>query len=355
MIDLACSDSRSLMTRRRAGLPEPDRLRLEHHLEGCAQCRFDAAVLDGIARAVTEPEAEPDAASALERAMRVEPVRTKSRRTAPFVWLAAAAVLIAVVAGAVALGSGEPEVAARPHEAQEERGHLVAVRPMRITVAHARVRTHADTEIEWHDATLVLLRGRVSADVDPSAHRAFRVRTEHFDVEVTGTAFDVTAERVRVRRGSVRVVDPSGAVLDPHVGAGESWSLRAEPTAARAVVPQRVDPSEPVAPRPHVRARPEQPQLDARARFERAVRSEASEPDGALAEYHAIEREGGAWAPNAAFARGRLLHELGRTSEARAVLERYLARWPRGPNAEDARLLLAAAREARIGARETTP
>jgi TolA-binding protein len=56
--------------------------------------------------------------------------------------------------------------------------------------------------------------------------------------------------------------------------------------------------------------------------------------------YATIEAEGGPWAPTALFARARLLAEQGRTAEARAALSRYLERYPRGPNADDARALL---------------
>jgi hypothetical protein len=167
--------------------------------------------------------------------------------------------------------------------------------------------------------------------------------SERFDVVVTGTSFEVTTERVRVHRGSVRIVSRAGAVLDPRVSAGEEWPVeRAPEPRAEAEAP----PSAPEAraertpaPRSSRALEDRAEAIDARARFEAAVRSESSQPDAALAQYRAIEREGGAWAPNAMFARGRLLHELGRHDEARAVLARYLARYPRGPNADDARQL----------------
>jgi hypothetical protein len=76
------------------------------------------------------------------------------------------------------------------------------------------------------------------------------------------------------------------------------------------------------------------------ARFARAASLEARAPAEADALYAAIEREGGAWARTALFARGRLAHERGDRRAAKALLGAYLARYPRGPNAGDARALL---------------
>jgi hypothetical protein len=55
------------------------------------------------------------------------------------------------------------------------------------------------------------------------------------------------------------------------------------------------------------------------------------------------ELAGGAdgWAASALFAQARLEAERGRTPQARALCDSYLQRFPRGPNADDARALLA--------------
>jgi hypothetical protein len=76
-------------------------------------------------------------------------------------------------------------------------------------------------------------------------------------------------------------------------------------------------------------------------RFERAARLEDSDPEGALSIYDQLSREHGEWAANALFAAARLELERKHTAAARHLLESYLARFPQGGNAEDARELLA--------------
>jgi outer membrane protein assembly factor BamD (BamD/ComL family) len=80
--------------------------------------------------------------------------------------------------------------------------------------------------------------------------------------------------------------------------------------------------------------------LGASERFRRAAALESTDPATALAEYAALAREEGPWGANALYAQARLELELGHTGRARTLLERYLARYPSGVNAEDARALL---------------
>jgi hypothetical protein len=79
----------------------------------------------------------------------------------------------------------------------------------------------------------------------------------------------------------------------------------------------------------------------ARERYEQAARVEGTDPGQAEALYRALARARGAWSAHALFALGRLELERGQTARGRATLRRYLARHPGGPNAEDARRLLA--------------
>jgi TolA-binding protein len=67
---------------------------------------------------------------------------------------------------------------------------------------------------------------------------------------------------------------------------------------------------------------------------------ESRQPQAALAGYRELAQKGGAWAQNALFAEGRLEADLGERDEARRLLSAYLARYPGGPNADDARQLL---------------
>jgi len=68
---------------------------------------------------------------------------------------------------------------------------------------------------------------------------------------------------------------------------------------------------------------------------------EKQEPLRAIAIYARLAAGSGPWAANALFAQGRLEGDRGHLPEARRVLSAYLARFPRGRNAADAKILLA--------------
>jgi TolA-binding protein len=74
--------------------------------------------------------------------------------------------------------------------------------------------------------------------------------------------------------------------------------------------------------------------------FERATALERSDPARASQLYRSLELGTDSWAQNALYARGRLAASRGNPAEARRLLERYLERFPRGSNAEDARAVL---------------
>jgi hypothetical protein len=75
--------------------------------------------------------------------------------------------------------------------------------------------------------------------------------------------------------------------------------------------------------------------------FEQAAALEASDPQRALHIYRSLTDQSDGWAANALYAIGRLELERGDRVAARANLQRYLAQYPRGANASDARALLA--------------
>jgi hypothetical protein len=75
-------------------------------------------------------------------------------------------------------------------------------------------------------------------------------------------------------------------------------------------------------------------------RFETAASLEVRDPEAALRIYAELSTGGDAWAANALFASARLEAERERQDRARALLETYLRRFPRGANAADARALL---------------
>jgi hypothetical protein len=83
--------------------------------------------------------------------------------------------------------------------------------------------------------------------------------------------------------------------------------------------------------------------------FELAAQLEVRDPEAALRIYGELAAapsspaEGG-WAASSLFAAARLEAERGHAAQSKELCEAYLHRFPRGPNADDARTLLARAR-----------
>jgi hypothetical protein len=217
-------------------------------------------------------------------------------------------------------------------------------------------------------------RGRVACAVAPRHGRP------PFVVEAGDVLVRVVGTRLAVSRGDdgVAVDVTSGVVeVEEHgeihrVGAGERWP--ALPVAAtEAASPETRSPasappvemrpaSRAIAPAPAPRAPASAPETTSEAppivppfaapvtsparrtpqeRFESAAGLESTEPAAALAIYQDLARGDGPWAANALFAAGRLEADRGAQDDARGLLEQYLARFPHGANAADARDLLA--------------
>jgi hypothetical protein len=202
---------------------------------------------------------------------------------------------------------------------------------------------------------LVLDRGSVVCDVTPrSASAPLIVQAGAAQIQVVGTRFrvqrDGEAAKVAVEHGVVEVT-MNGQVS--RVRAGQVW-----PAAAPATLPsthtkevvaaapvELSEPSEVRRSTPRPQATTSAPMTNdnassAQARFERAARLERADPGQATALYRTLESGSDSWAQNALYARGRLEAARGNTAEARKVLERYLARFPKGANRDDAKALL---------------
>lgn len=266
-------------------------------------------------------------------------------------WPAAAAACVAAVV-ALWLASAEPALSRISTGASASHVVLPGVE-LDIAPESAVVVSGSVNESQL----LVLDRGEVTCEV---AHRAvgkpFLVQAGEVRVEVVGTRFHVArdgeAARVTVQEGVVKV---SSRGRTERVVAGQSWpklSATVTPTPpmsaappARAMQPDADDSTSrepPVTPRsldvPVVDARNSARSMQ--ADFEAAARLEAQSPDEAIRLYRKLQGGSNSWAQNALFAQGRLEAARGNRSEARRALGRYLERFPRGPNAIDARRLL---------------
>jgi len=217
-----------------------------------------------------------------------------------------------------------------------------------------------------HGISVLLDTGRVECDVAPRHGRPpFLVEAGAVEVRVIGTHFVVTrageAVTVAVQRGRVEVISGQDHAF---VDAGSHWPLGDAVQTSLAAAPAPVNqlPASEPAPAAEPAARPTAPDVRAasgspasispsttntatvrtpRERYEAASKLEAQKPDTAMAIYGELARQGGAWGMNALFAEGRLEADRGRQNDATRLLDEYLARYPFGPNAEDARRLLA--------------
>ncbi len=232
---------------------------------------------------------------------------------------------------------------------------------------------------------VVVDRGKVTCEVAPRAGRpAFVVQAGDVRVRVVGTRFTVVrtgdAVKVDVAHG---VVEVSAHGTTTMVRAGEVWPAGTTASIAAPTSDPIAQAPVAMAPTPTVSAddpatspnntkpangskrapaataptsRPSAPVTDdpfpapttepppappsPRQLYEQAAQLERSDPSRALGIYRQLAAAGGAWGMNALFAQGRLEADRGNRGEARRLLNEYLSRYPRGPNAADARALL---------------
>lgn len=202
---------------------------------------------------------------------------------------------------------------------------------------------------------VLLERGFVDCEVSPRGDRpSFVVQAAAVSVRVVGTRFSVArdgdAVDVEVQAGTVEVRDgaartflhPSdhwtNRALRPDATTGGSASAEAAPDAPNVVASSAAAQAAQLRTPPPSLADPSA-KAD-KQRYLDALALERTDPDAALARYHALSQGDGAWRMNALFAAGRLEAELGRAEAARRSLDEYAKRFPHGPNAPDARLLL---------------
>ena len=382
---------RQMLEATRQAATDALRLEVESHLEECDACEAERArwrLLD-----VLKDQPAPRLGHASERrvlagmlaesrgatAGAVAPLQRRARWV-PATLVAAGLVLVApFLTGRLGgLGFGPPAVA--------EGESVDAKAPGSVTFGGATVVYQAGTQMTLHPSgrTVAMSRGEVDVDVTPGLPGHFRVVTDRFVVEVLGTRFLVTPEGVRTLRGRVRVLDRAGhelATLTP----GDSWNVTAlaapAPAAAAAenlgdeTAPRPADRARTVAVSPRrasssvadllARSRAALARGDARQARSLAQRALASAPtegelattellladtllvsrrrDEAIDAYRHVVRRSprSAEAETAEFTIGQLLFERGSTVEANAAFEGYLARYPHGRFAREAREHLA--------------
>jgi hypothetical protein len=284
----------------------------------------------------------------------------KRSGTSPRWWLAAAAAVAAVVVALVV------------HLAPEQ--HAAVEMPSRITtgadtshlaLSGLAVDVEPDSAVVVGPETpqgmlIVVDRGGIVCEVAPRPSGApVIVQAGAARVRVLGTRFSVSrrgeSARVSVEHG---VVEVSAHGQSVRVRAGEEWPAKeADRRATTDQVPEAASTgagtegaqrsatlSERRAPKvPPASGRGAEDPAPASSRqgvFEQAAALERRDPGRASQLYRSLESGGDSWAKNALYARARLEASRGNHAEARRSLERYLERFPRGENAEDARAVL---------------
>ncbi|MEY4576506.1 MAG: FecR protein [Pseudomonadota bacterium] len=324
------------------------------------------------------------------------PARHVRKRATVWAWGAIAACAVAAVwlvlrprqpGAAVVMISedrvtaGSVEVAGREHPpgaAIEAHQTLYAAHAARVALGHASIELSAGTRIAWEPAQrrVRILDGSVDVDVDASKQRSFSVFTEHFAVHVLGTRFRVDLGSVSVVRGRVQVREHEHQEVVLLEAQGRThWELASAPTPA----PQPAPKAGPVVvdlPQPSAATRISSQRsiatLLARARTELAerhvqaarrtlqgasqlpsTRAERAEAKSLAAECHlimgefaqaraAFVRVADQFAPlpaaeTALFEAARIEAEHGQPARARALLQRYLTRYPSGSFVIEAR------------------
>jgi hypothetical protein len=284
------------------------------------------------ARVEREPDAEPILLPVVRRGRRV------------WAWVAAAAVVGA--AGGIGVSRFES-----PERAEVEQPSRVTTGASASHLALPGLAVDVEPEsavvvgAETPRGLLIVVdRGSVVCDVAPRTSSApLVVQAGAARVRVVGTRFKVTrlgeSAEVVVQKGTVEV---SARGQSWRVQAGETWPPRAPeaaPPEETSTAAKRSPPERSLPPGgAHAQARPQE--TSRQALFEQATGLERSDPKRAVELYSSLSRGGDSWAQNALYAHGRLEASRGNAAGARRLLDSYLARFPGGKNADDARAVL---------------
>ncbi|MEO8707069.1 MAG: FecR family protein [Kofleriaceae bacterium] len=296
----------------------------------------------------------------LDAAPELVPSRARTRTRT---WLAASLVAVAamaVVAVIVFRGGGDD-----PTLAFEPPARIVSSdAPSAITFGDAHVTLDPKSAVvmsrDVERPSAVLEYGSAWFAISPRHGRpAFVVLAGDTTIRVVGTRFKVgrSAEivTVEVERGTVEVqFHETTSTVQAHQRWSTETGLATEVTQAEPPAPPP-SPPPPVAdppiadPKPVPKVRPPSPPtpptpppptVDDAAAFKQLAANEVRDPTATITGYLQLARRRGPYAAMALFAAGRLAADR-RDPRAQDLLERYLRTHPRGPNADDARELLA--------------
>ena len=234
----------------RAASSEPRDPEIEKHVAACAACAAELATLRELAAEARDLPAPPgmsdESRAAISARLLAAPPEPQRRETTPArgaivvtAVAATVAVVIAVVVVPIVRRGAAPEEQARaaPAPASTPRTSRASIRAIG-NARFFRAQPPPDEIVRLDD-------GRIELDVIPlAAGERFRVVTDHGEVEVRGTIFEVLASNrslrsVSVSRGRVEVRSGSGlSVLD----AGDRWEQAPRRRRVRRPAPPRPRP-----------------------------------------------------------------------------------------------------------------
>jgi tetratricopeptide (TPR) repeat protein len=369
------------LERRQSGLSAAEGLQLEEHLAHCEHCRRDADRLDALRQVISSAEDQlgPRVRERIIRnALAAAPLTALSSpaRHPGMSWsrlgvasagaLAAAAAVLwlsrapqthdplasspvpAVDKAPASPASSQSTSAAPPFELAATPGRDWSIGPARVRVGRA-------TLLRWQEQSASLHVGDAQAQIEIELapdRPPVRVFARSYIVEVSAARFEIGPSTVTVFEGALRVLTPDGQVVVPRLAAGEAWpgsavapeprshapASRAEGDAgqelrrARALLAQRKFAESQRAVGRALRAGPDREQrAEALSLTAENALMTGDEPRAQRLYSQVAERyrelDAG---DNALFAAARIAQRRGQIEQSRALLQRYVIRYPGG-------------------------
>lgn len=374
----SCRQIEGLIDKRELGLSEAERLTLEQHLTACVACSETARLMELVHR-VTDaaPEtrlSESARSRVITSALNVS--RGASVRQGVRIhWVTWPAAVAAAVLLGFGLMSGQaerqPQAANRPavssakesrHDTEQPSAQPPSAwleneveRTLLFAEAHVTLAPGSRVRLDREHKAIEIERGALGLDV-PAGHE-LQVITRRLRVEVLGSRATVSNDWIEVERGAVEVSSLDGKVSKARVAQGARVAaqdlLLGKPPELAPDVQALLSGARKALGQGDVKTARE---LASRAERGGPARKQRAELDTLRAECFLLERDRGAAieqylkvaeryaelsaGDNALYAAVQLSERAGDGTRARALLERYLARYPRGRFADEARVRL---------------